>query len=76
MKKLTALLFVASITTITTASASNYEFVAADNAQESKICTIAAEKGLKAAVVEAGFYAKTVYCNGAPIKNFSRRYAK
>lgn len=76
MKKLTTLLFVASLTTITTASASDYEFVPANTADESKLCAIAAEKGLRAAVAEGGYYATTLYCNGAPIKNFSRRYTK
>ena len=76
MNKLSALLLVTSLTTITTVSANNYDFVAADSTFESKLCVLAAEKGVKAAVVEGGYYAKTLYCNGKKLTKFARTHAK
>lgn len=70
----------AATTTVTSTTtielAKILKFVPADTTTESKLCTVAAEQGLRAAVKEGGHNAKNLYCNNTTIKRFARRYAK
>lgn len=66
---------VAPVTTTTTL-AKTYNFVPANNSEESKLCTVAATEGFRAAIQSTELDANNLYCNGSKIKSFAKRYAK
>lgn len=69
---------VAPVTTVTTTTilAKTYNFVPANNSEESKLCTVAATEGFRAAIQSTELDANNLYCNGSKIKSFAKRYAK
>ena len=59
----------------TTTYAKTFEFVPANDNNESRICTIAAQQGFKAAAEQAGEMVENLYCNGSSVRSFAKRYA-
>ncbi len=56
-----------------------YKFVAADQAQESNVCVVAAQNGYQAAqnvASKAGLEVDNLFCNGRNVERFARKYSR